>query len=135
MSGLLKEFKNFLFRGNLLDLATAFILGLAFNDVVQNLVKGVFTPLIAALGGQPNFERLTIDIGDSQILYGSFLNALISFVVTAAVLFLILQAATKARKLFATTDVPADDAPPPSDEALLLAEIRDLLRAGRWPST
>ena len=130
---MLKEFKNFLFRGNLLDLATAVILGGAFGAVVNSLVKDVITPLIAAVGGQPNFSRLSLDVGDGRVTYGNFLNTLITFVIIALVVFLILKAASKAQKLRATTDVPDDDAPPPSDEAVLLAEIRDLLRSGSRP--
>jgi large conductance mechanosensitive channel len=125
-----KEFKTFLFRGNLLDLAAAVILGTAFAAVVKAFTEGIITPLIAAVGGQPNFASMKIDIGDSAILYGAFLDTVISFVIVAAVMFLILKAAIRAQKLRATTDVPDEDAPPPSDEAMLLAEIRDLLRAG-----
>ena len=128
-----KEFKNFLFRGNLLDLAAAVILGGAFGAVVTSLVKDIITPVIAALGGQPDFSALAIKLGDGRLTYGNFLNALISFVIIAAVMFVILKAASKAQKLRATTDVPDEDAPPPSDEAVLLAEIRDLLRSGSRP--
>ena len=125
-----KEFKNFLFRGNLLDLAAAVVLGTAFALVVKTFVEGIITPIIAAVGGQPNFSSLVLDIGDGQIRYGTFLDAVISFVIVAFVMFMILKAAAKAQKLRATTDVPDDDAPPPTDEAVLLAEIRDLLRSG-----
>ena len=125
-----KEFKNFLFRGNLLDLAAAVVLGTAFALVVKSFVEGIITPIIAAVGGQPNFSSLVLDIGDGQIRYGTFLDALISFVIVAFVMFMILKAAAKAQKLRATTDVPDEDAPPPTDEAVLLAEIRDLLRSG-----
>ena|SRR5688500_500749 len=128
-----KEFKNFLFRGNLLDLAAAVILGGAFGAVVNSLVKDVITPVIAAVGGQPDFSSLFIDVGDGKLGYGNFLNTLITFVIISLVMFLILKAASKAQKLRATTDVPDDDAPPPSDEAVLLAEIRDLLRSGARP--
>ena len=127
---MLKEFKNFLFRGNLLDLAAAVILGGAFGAVVNSLVKDVITPIIAAIGGQPDFGGLYIKLGDGRLGYGNFLNTLITFVIIAAVMFVILKAATRAQKLRATTDVPDEDALPPSDEAVLLAEIRDLLRAG-----
>lgn len=123
-----KEFKNFLFRGNLLDLAAAVVLGTAFALVVKTFVEGIITPIIAAVGGQPNFSSLVLDIGDGEIRYGTFLDAFISFVIVAFVMFMILKAAAKAQKLRATTDVPDDDAPPPTDEAVLLAEIRDLLR-------
>jgi large conductance mechanosensitive channel len=128
---MLKEFRNFLFRGNLLDLATAVILGVAFNNVVQSFVKDIITPVIAAVGGKPTFDDLTFGIGDGVITYGAFLNVLFNFVIVAAVIFMILKAASQAQKLRATTDLPDEDAPPPSDEAVLLAEIRDLLRAGR----
>jgi large conductance mechanosensitive channel len=126
-----KEFKQFLFRGNLLDLATAVVIGVAFNAVVQSLVKDVVTPIIAAIGGKPDFSFLTIKVGDGVIHYGTFLNAFFNFVVVAAVMFVILKAAAKAQRLRASTDVPPEDALPPSDEAMLLAEIRDILRTQR----
>lgn len=123
-----KEFKQFLFRGNLLDLAVAFIMGIAFSDVVTAFVKGIITPLIAAVAGEQDFSSLTLEVGDGILQYGAFLNAFIYFVTVAAVMFVLLKAASQARRLRASTDVPPEDAPPPSDEAMLLAEIRDLLR-------
>jgi large conductance mechanosensitive channel len=128
-----KEFKNFLFRGNLLDLATAVILGTAFGAVVTSLVKDVITPIIAAVGGQPDFSSLYIKLGHGRLAYGNFVNAVLAFVIIAAVMFVILKAASRAQKLRATGDLPEDDAPPPTDEAVLLGEIRDLLRAGAGP--
>ena len=130
---MLKEFKNFLFRGNLLDLAVAVVLGTAFAAVVKAFTEGIITPLIAAVGGQPSFADMKIDVGDSAILYGAFLDTVISFVIVAAVMFLILKAASRAQKLRATTDEPSEETPPPSDEAVLLAEIRDLLSSGSRP--
>ena len=128
-----KEFKSFLFRGNLLDLATAVILGTAFGAVITSLVKDVITPIIAAIGGQPDFGSLVIDVGDGQMTYGNFLNALFSFVIIALVVFLILKAASHAQKLRASTDEPEEETAPPTDEAVLLAEIRDLLKSGAGP--
>src|SRR5688572_21184045 len=110
---MLKEFRNFIFRGNLLDLATAVILGAAFGDVVKSVVADLLTPVIAAVGGDPSFERLTFDIGDGVVRYGAFLNVVISFLIVATVMFLILRAASRLQKLRATTDVPPEDAPPP----------------------
>jgi large conductance mechanosensitive channel len=124
-----KEFKQFLFRGNLLDLATAVVLGVAFNDVVSSLVKDVITPFIAAIGGKPDLSFLVVKVGHGVVKYGTFLNALLNFLIVATVMFLILRAATRLQKLRATTDLPPDEVPPPSDEAVLLAEIRDLLRS------
>lgn len=122
-----EEFKKFLFRGNLLDLATAVILGTAFGAVVTSLVRDIITPAIAAIGGEPDFSRLVLRIGDGRITYGNFLNALVSFLIVSAVIFLILKAAVRAQKLISTPD-DQDQALPPTDEAVLLAEIRDLLR-------
>lgn len=124
-----KEFKNFLFRGNLLDLATAVILGTAFGAVVTSLVRDIITPIVAAVGGEPDFSRLVLRIGDGRITYGNFLNAFLSFVIISAVIFLILKAAARAQKAVSTAD-EQDQALPPTDEAVLLAEIRDLLRDG-----
>ena len=95
---MLKEFKEFIARGNLVELAVAVVLGLAFNGVVQSLVADVFTPLIAAIFGQPNFYAITISVGDGQIFIGSFLNAVISFVIVAFVLFLVIKAYNRASR-------------------------------------
>lgn len=85
--GVLNEFKQFVLRGNVIDLAVAVVIGAAFNEVVQSLVKDLITPLIAAIGGKPDFSKLTFSINGSQFLYGDFLNALISFAILAAVVF------------------------------------------------
>jgi large conductance mechanosensitive channel len=83
-------FRKFLFRGNLIDLAVAVVIGVAFNAVVQALVKDLITPLITAIAGKPSFESLTFTIHHSTFLYGSFLNALLSFVVIAAVVYYLI---------------------------------------------
>jgi large conductance mechanosensitive channel len=87
-------FKKFLLRGNLIDLAVAVVVGLAFNSLIQALVKDIVTPLIAALGGKPNFSSLTFTIHNSVFSYGDFLNALISFIVIALVVYFFLVAPT-----------------------------------------
>jgi large conductance mechanosensitive channel len=80
-------FKKFLLRGNLIDLAVAVVIGVAFNAVVQSLVKSIITPLIGALGGTPNFSALHFTINNSVFTYGSFIDALLSFVIIAAVVY------------------------------------------------
>jgi large conductance mechanosensitive channel len=84
---LLTEFKQFLFRGNIVDLAVAFVIGIAFVAVVNSLVADLLTPVIAAIVGKPDFSALTFTINDSEFRYGSFINAVISFVSVAAVVF------------------------------------------------
>ena len=85
---MLKDFKKFVLRGNAVDLAVAVVIGAAFGAVVTSLVKDLLTPLIAAIAGKPDFSKLTFTIRNSQFLYGDFLNALISFLSIAVVVFL-----------------------------------------------
>ncbi|HZQ34859.1 MAG TPA: large conductance mechanosensitive channel protein MscL [Dehalococcoidia bacterium] len=83
----MKGFKQFLLRGNLVELAVAVVIGLAFKAVVDALVKDIITPLIAAIGGKPDFSQLTFTINNSKFLYGDFINAVVSFVIIAAVVY------------------------------------------------
>jgi large conductance mechanosensitive channel len=83
-------FRKFLFRGNLIDLAVAVVIGVAFNAVVQALITDIITPLIAAAGGKPNFASLTFTVNKSHFLYGSFINAALSFVIIAAVVYYLI---------------------------------------------
>lgn len=84
---MLREFRTFLLRGNVVDLAVAVVVGAAFGSVVTALVEDLITPLIAALGGQPDFSDLTFTINQSQFAYGHFINAVLSFVLISAVIF------------------------------------------------
>ena len=85
-----KDFKEFLLRGNLVDMAVGIVIGVAFGAVVTALVADLITPLIAAIGGQPDFGGLSFTINKSHFLYGDFINALITFVIIAAVIFFLV---------------------------------------------
>jgi large conductance mechanosensitive channel len=87
---MLKEFRQFILRGNLVDLAVAVVIGAAFTAVVNALVKDLVTPLIAAIGGKHDFSRLAFTINGSRFAYGEFINAIIAFVLVAAVLFFLV---------------------------------------------
>jgi large conductance mechanosensitive channel len=89
---MLKEFRAFILRGNLVEIAVAFIMALAFAAVVASFVADIVTPIIAAIFRQPDFSSLKIDIGESAISYGKFLNAVITFLIVAFVMFLIVKA-------------------------------------------
>jgi large conductance mechanosensitive channel len=89
---MVKGFRAFLLRGNLVDLAVAVVVGVAFNSVIQALVSDLVTPLIAAVGGKPNFAKLSFTLNHSTFMYGAFLNALISFVVVAVVIYFVIVA-------------------------------------------
>ena len=87
-----KEFKAFLLRGNVVDLAVGLVIGAAFGALVTALVADLITPIIAAIIGKPNFSALTFSINGSKFLYGSFLNALLAFIsIAAAVFFFVVK--------------------------------------------
>lgn len=87
---MLKEFKQFILRGNTVELAVAVVIGAAFGSIVTAMVKDLITPFIAAIGGQPDFSNLYFTINGSRFLYGDFINAVISFVIIAAVVFFLI---------------------------------------------
>jgi large conductance mechanosensitive channel len=87
---MLREFRAFIVRGNLVDLAVAVVIGTAFTAVVNAAVRDLLTPLIAAVGGQPNFGALDFTINGSRFAYGDFLNALVTFLMVAAVVFFLV---------------------------------------------
>jgi large conductance mechanosensitive channel len=90
MPEILKEFRAFILRGNLVDLAIAVVIGAAFTAVVNALVRDLITPLIAAIFGEPNFDALSFTINGSRFAYGDFLNAVITFLIVAAVVFFLV---------------------------------------------
>ena len=93
---MLREFKEFLLRGNLIEVAVGLVLALAFTAVVTSLVEDLLTPLIAALFGQPDFSGLTFTVNDSVFRYGDFLNTILAFVLVAVVLFFLVVKPTNA---------------------------------------
>jgi large conductance mechanosensitive channel len=124
----MKGFKSFILRGNVVDLAVAVVIGAAFGAVIASFVKNILTPIIAAIGGKPNFSTLSFKINKSEFFYGAFINDLISFVIVAAVIyFIVVLPLNNLAERRARGQVPADETPAPSDESVLLAEIRDLL--------
>ena len=123
---MLKELKAFLLRGNVVDLAVAVIIGAAFGAIVTSFVNDVITPLIL----NPALKAAGVDkiaeLSWNGVAYGSFLSAVINFVVIGTVLFFIVKAAEKAQNLGKKEEVAEEETPAPTQEELL-AEIRDLL--------
>lgn len=126
---MIKEFKEFISRGNVIDLAVAVVIGAAFGVVVTSFVNDILMQIIAAIAGQPSFDSLTIDLGDTAIYYGKFLTALVSFLIIAFAIFLVVKALAKAQAMGREAGDEAGDVAPKSDETVLLEEIRDLLSA------
>jgi large conductance mechanosensitive channel len=124
---MLNDFKKFLLRGNVVDLAVAVVIGAAFTAVVTALVKDIITPLIAAIGGKPDFSNLFFTLHGSKFMYGDFINAFISFLIMAAVVFFfVVQPINQLVKLATRNQKKAADAPDP--QLMVLEEIRDELR-------
>ena len=126
MSTLWSDFKKFLLQGDLVSVAVAFIIGLAFKALVDSLVNDVFMPIIGAIVGKPSFSDLTLKIGDGVVKYGSFINAVINFLIIATTLFVVVRTYEALRAMRS----PAEKAEDPT-ELDVLTEIRDLLAASR----
>jgi large conductance mechanosensitive channel len=122
VSNLWSDFKKFVMQGDLVAVAVAFIIGLAFKTVVDSLVNDVIMPIIGGIFGQQSFAKLTFGIGEGVVHYGRFLSAIFNFLIIAATLFVIVKVyeAMKARRS------PAEKAEDPT-ELDVLTEIRDLL--------
>lgn len=120
---MLKEFRDFALKGNVIDLAVAVIIGLAFGAVVLSLVNDIIMPIVGVLLGGVDFASLSIQVGAATIAYGKFIQAIVNFLIIAFVLFLIVKAANRMRK-----PVAAPEPPGPTAEETLLTEIRDLLK-------
>jgi large conductance mechanosensitive channel len=124
---MLKGFRDFLMRGNVVDLAVAVVIGAAFGAVVAAFSVDFIGGIIGAIGGTPDFGNAGVTVNGSKIVYGSTINALINFAIVAAVIYFVVVAPmTTLAGRFKDADAAT---PAPSDEAVLLTEIRDLLAA------
>lgn len=120
---MLKEFRDFAMRGNVIDLAVAVIIGAAFGAIVNSVVNDLLMPLLGIIIGGIDFTSLAVTVGSAKLTYGNFIQAVINFLAIAFVLFLIIRSVNRFKAK------PAPAAPPaPSAEEKLLTEIRDLLK-------
>ncbi len=125
---MIKEFRDFINRGNVIDLAVAVILGGAFMAIINSLVADIIMPVIGALLGGVDFTALAITVGNAAITYGNFIQAVINFLIIAFVLFMIIRSLNRMNRKKVEAPAPP---PGPTAEEKLLMEIRDLLRAER----
>lgn len=122
---MLEEFKKFIMKGNLIEIAVGLIIALKFTDVVNAFVDGIISPIIGAIVGETSFKDKTLEIGDGVVRYGAFIDAVISFVIVGFVLFLIVKAYNRAMDLRRSAPEAQEDVP---DDVVLLREIRDTLQ-------
>jgi large conductance mechanosensitive channel len=136
--GMLKEFKEFAMKGNLIDMAVAFIMGAAFGKLVTGFIEGIVMPIVGMVTAGVNFNSLKIVLSEAEmdvtgkvikaeaaIRYGEFITILINFILIAFFMFMLIKAMNRIKKKEETMPAPP---PPPTDEQILLREIRDLLK-------
>jgi large conductance mechanosensitive channel len=122
------DFKKFILRGNVLDLAVAVIVGAAFNSVVQSFANDIVMGFIGAIFGKPNFNQVVIHVARGRVFIGSFLTAVVNFVIVAFAVFLAVKAFEAMQKMRRSGREDLEDAVDLTVDQELLSEIRDLLR-------
>lgn len=121
--GMLKEFKDFAMKGNVIDLAVGVVIGGAFGAIVGAVVDNIIMPIVGMITGGINFDSLSLKVGDAELKYGLAISAAVKFIAIALFLFMVIKAINKAKK----PEAPAPD-PGPSSTDKLLMEIRDNLK-------
>lgn len=123
-----KEFKEFISKGNIFDMAVGVIIGGAFGKIVTSLVNDIIMPLVGILIGGHDFTGMVAKVGDAEILYGTFIQNVVDFLIVALCIFFVVKAMSKFKKKEeAAPEKPAE----PSEEVLLLREIRDSLKKNK----
>lgn len=125
MKGFIKEFKEFISRGSVIDLAVAVVIGGAFTKIVNSLVDDIIMPIIGVIIGGINFEHLMITVGTAEIKYGMFIQAIVNFLLISLVIFSIIKSINQFKK---KEEEKPEEPAAPSEDIVLLTEIRDLLR-------
>lgn len=120
---MIKEFKEFAMKGNVVDLAVAVVLGVAFAAIVGAFVDHIIMPVIGMITGGINFETLSYKVGDAELRYGMAIQAIVKFIAIALFLFMVIKAMNASKKKEA-----AAPPPPPAEDIVLLREIRDALK-------
>lgn len=127
MKKFISEFKEFISKGNVLDMAVGVIIGGAFSKIVSSLVNDVMMPLIGVIIGGHDFTNLSIKVGNAKIMYGSFLQNVVDFLIVAFCLFTVIKIINRFKKKQEKNE-NKEKIKTPSEEVILLSEIRDLLK-------
>ena len=128
---MLKEFKEFISRGPVLDLAVGVIIGGAFGKIVTSLVDNIFMPVIGMIIGGLDFSELSLKVGDATLKYGAFIQSVIDFLIIALCIFLFIKAINKAKHVAKRGKKEKEEEAPKPEDIQLLEEIRDLLKKGK----
>jgi len=125
---MMQEFRDFIAKGNMIDIAVGFIMGAAFTALVGSLVEKVLMPIVAIPFGEPNFDAIVWTVNDSEIMIGAFVTALVSFLLVAIAVFFFIVKPYNAYR--ARVDGEQEETPSGPSEVELLTEIRDALTSG-----
>jgi len=125
MTALLKEFRDFALKGNLIELGTALVLALAFNTLINSMVDHILMPIVGIIFGEPSFDRLTWTINDSVIYYGSFITNVVTFVLVAAAIFFFVVKPYNEIMDRRRSGEAGEEAPPEPEEITLLKQIAE----------
>ena len=123
------EFKEFIMRGNVVELAVGVIIGKAFGEIVTSLVQKILMPIIGILIGGFDFSQLSIDVLDAKVMYGSFIQQIVNFLIIAFCIFMFVKVINKITRKNKKEEEKVEEAK--SEEVVLLEEIRDLLKKGK----
>ncbi len=121
--GMLKEFKEFAMKGNVIDLAVGVVIGAAFGAIVGAVVDNIIMPVVGMITGGINFDALSVKVGNAELKYGLAISAAVKFLAIALFLFMVIKAVNASKKKEAATAPP-----PPPEDITLLREIRDALK-------
>ena len=127
MKALIREFKEFISKGNVMSMAVGLIVGSAFTAIVTSLNQDIITPLLGLILGQIDFTSLSLTVGGASVMYGNFIQAIITFLIPALTLFFVLKGFNKMTRK-KEEEKKEEPAPEPSEDVKLLTEIRDLLK-------
>ncbi len=124
---MIKEFRDFIARGNVMDMAVGIIMGAAFTAIVTSLVDDLVNPLIGLVVGGVDFSGMSVGLGDAQFMYGNFINAVIKFLIIAWVVFLLVKGVNRMKDMAMAEETKEEEEKGPTQEELL-TEIRDALK-------
>ena len=131
MKNFFKEFKEFISKGNVLDLAVAVVIGNAFNAIVTSLVNDIIMPLVGIIIGGINFSSIKVTLGDANLMVGNFLQMVVNFLIVAFTIFVVVKSFNKLQQKTKKKEEKKEEKPKKPDDIVLLEEIRDLLKKGK----
>lgn len=131
MKDFFKEFKEFISKGNVLDLAVAVVIGNAFNAIVTSLVNDVIMPLVGIIIGGIDFSNIKVTVGSAELMIGNFIQMIVNFLIVAFTIFVVVKSFNKLQQKAKKKNEKKEETPKKTDDIILLEEIRDLLKKNK----